>query len=216
MKEMFSNENGILVVQKVITSIQENRQYLGEIDSKGGGDGDHGINMNKGFTIAKEEIMVKNIQTMSEGFKVISNVLVNIIGGSMGPLYGNFFRGLSVASKKETIITKEIMGKMLNEGFQNLSILTEAKIGDKTLMDVLIPAVETYQSKVDKLTFEDCLSAMLESAEKGLKSTKQMPAKIGRASRIGERSIGHQDAGATSCYLILKALTESIIQLLKE
>lgn len=81
-------------------------------------------------------------------------------------------------------------------------------------MDVLIPAVETYKSQLVENSFADCLEEMLKDAEVGLESTKQMSAKVGRASRIGNRSIGHQDAGATSCYLILKALADGIKELL--
>lgn len=170
--------------------------------------------MNKGFTMAEKEIEGQAQFNMSEGFKIISGVLVNKIGGSMGPLYGSFFRGLSVASRKETEITKEVFGVMLEKAYQNIAMLTEAKIGDKTLMDVLIPAVETYKSQLVENSFADCLEEMLKDAEVGLESTKQMSAKVGRASRIGNRSIGHQDAGATSCYLILKALADGIKELL--
>ena len=170
--------------------------------------------MNKGFTMAEKEIEGQAQFNMSEGFKIVSGVLVNKIGGSMGPLYGSFFRGLSVASRKETEITKEVFGVMLEKAYQNIAMLTEAKIGDKTLMDVLIPAVETYKSQLVENSFADCLEEMLKDAEVGLESTKQMSAKVGRASWIGNRSIGHQDAGATSCYLILKALADGIKELL--
>lgn len=213
MKESFTNEAGVSVVEKVIETIKSNREYLSEVDSVGG-DGDHGINMNKGFTMAEKEIEGQAQFNMSEGFKIISGVLVNKIGGSMGPLYGSFFRGLSVTSRKETEITKEVFGVMLEKAYQNIAMLTEAKIGDKTLMDVLIPAVETYKSQLVENSFADCLEEMLKDAEVGLESTKQMSAKVGRASRIGNRSIGHQDAGATSCYLILKALADGIKELL--
>lgn len=215
MKQSFTNEEGLLVVREVIHTIQENRNYLSEVDSAGG-DGDHGINMNKGFTIAEKECNEKEISTMSEGFRTISQILINKIGGSMGPLYGSFFRGLAVASKKEETITKEIFGKMLTKAYQNISDLTDAKIGDKTLMDVLIPAVESYRTNEELKSFEDCLAEMLETSRKGLESTKLLAARIGRASRIGDRSIGHQDAGATSCYLILTALAQSMIQLLEK
>ncbi|MDT2397789.1 dihydroxyacetone kinase subunit DhaL [Enterococcus avium] len=213
MKQSFTNEAGLTVVIKVIETIKSNREYLSEVDSVGG-DGDHGINMNKGFTMAEKEIEGQAQVNMSEGFKIISGVLVNKIGGSMGPLYGSFFRGLSVASKKEVEINKEVFGAMLEKAYQNIAMLTEAKIGDKTLMDVLIPAVETYRAQVTASSFADCLEEMLKAAEAGLESTKQMTAKVGRASRIGDRSLGHQDAGATSCYLMLKALAEGIKELL--
>lgn len=213
MKESFTNEAGVSVVEKVIETIKSNREYLSEVDSVGG-DGDHGINMNKGFIIAEQEIKNHNQVNMSEGFKIISSVLINKIGGSMGPLYGSFFRGLSVASRKETQINKEIFGVMLEKAYQNIAMLTEAKIGDKTLMDVLIPAVETYKAQAAENSFAVCLGEMLRAAEAGLESTKHIAAKIGRASRIGDRSLDHQDAGATSCYLILKALADGIKELL--
>lgn len=215
MRQSFTNEEGIIVIQEVIYIIQENRNYLSEVDSAGG-DGDHGINMNKGFTIAEKECKEEKIQTMSAGLRIISQVLVNKIGGSMGPLYGSFFRGLAVASIKEPVITKEIFGKMLAKAYQNISLLTEAKVGDKTLMDVLIPAVEKYQESEKEKNFCECLKGMLIAAESGLESTKQLSAKIGRASRIGDRSVGYQDAGATSCYLILAALAKSMTELLSE
>lgn len=207
MGQSFTNKNGLFVVKKVIDTIKSNREYLSEVDSVGG-DGDHGINMNKGFTMAEKAIDEQEHVNMSEGFKIISDVLVNKIGGSMGPLYGSFFRGLSVASRKETEITKEVFGAMLDKAYQNIAMLTEAKVGDKTLMDVLIPAVEAYRAHLATISFAECLEEMLKAAEAGLESTKRMAAKVGRASRIGDRSLGHQDAGATSCYLMLKALAE--------
>ncbi|GCF93476.1 dihydroxyacetone kinase subunit L [Enterococcus florum] len=213
MEQSFTNEDGLSVVVKVIETIKSNREYLSEVDSVGG-DGDHGINMSKGFTMAEKEIENQGQINMSEGFKIISGVLVNKIGGSMGPLYGSFFRGLSVASRKQAAITKEVFGAMLEKAYQNIAMLTEAKIGDKTLMDVLIPAVETYQAQESASSFEECLEEMQRAAKAGLESTKQMAAKVGRASRIGDRSLGHQDAGATSCYLILEALAEGTKNLL--
>lgn len=214
MKDTFKNEEGLAVVQKIIQTVQANREYLSEVDSVGG-DGDHGINMNKGFAMAEKEINQQESISMSEGFKLISKVLVNKIGGSMGPLYGSFFRGLSAASRKEEIITKEVAGAMLEKAYQNISMLTEAKVGDKTLMDVLTPAVEAYQVKLQTGSFTECLQAMVQAAEAGLESTKQLAAKVGRASRIGDRSIGQQDAGATSCCLILMAFAEGIQALLR-
>jgi dihydroxyacetone kinase-like protein len=103
---------------------------------------------------------------------------------------------------------------MLCKAYSNLSDLTDAKPGDKTLIDVLSPAIEAYES--NKSDFKQALKAMTEVAEKGLESTKTMVAKIGRASRLGERSRGHQDAGATSCYLILKAIADASLRLLEE
>lgn len=106
---------------------------------------------------------------------------------------------------------------MLKKAYQNLSDLTDAKVGDKSLIDVLVPAIETYEKAVDGgEAFNECLTQSLAAAKTGLEATKMIPAKIGRASRIGDRSIGYQDAGATSCYLIIEAIVNTINELLGE
>lgn len=216
MRTEFSNQEGSQIVDRIIATIQRNKEYLSEVDSHGG-DGDHGINMNKGFTFARQELDELPSYTMSDGLKVISHVLVNQIGGSMGPLYGSFFRGLSVASRKSETITNELMLEMLKKAYKNLSDLTDAKVGDKSLIDVLAPTVETYEKTLNADgSFNECLSQSLTAAQSGLEATKEIPAKIGRASRIGDRSIGFQDAGATSCYLIIEAMVNTINELLEE
>ena len=216
MRTEFSNQEGSQIVDRIIATIQRNKEYLSEVDSHGG-DGDHGINMNKGFTFARQELDELPSYTMSDGLKVISHVLVNKIGGSMGPLYGSFFRGLSVASRKSETITNELMLEMLKKAYKNLSDLTDAKVGDKSLIDVLAPTVETYEKTLNADgSFNECLSQSLTVAQSGLEATKEIPAKIGRASRIGDRSIGFQDAGATSCYLIIEAMVNTINELLEE
>ena len=211
----FSNKDGIFVVNSIIDSIRANRDYLSQVDGTVG-DGDHGINMNKGFTIAKEEIDATESVNMSKGFMIISKVLINKIGGSMGPLYGNFFRGLSLASKNYETIDEEVMMGMLREAYVNVTDITTAVVGDKTLIDVLDPSVKAYESELKSGgNLEACLKSMLTAAEKGLESTKGMVAKLGRGSRLGKRTIGYQDAGATSCYIILKSIVDSEISLAK-
>ncbi len=210
----FTNENGAKIVDNVIKAIKDNKDYLSEIDGAIG-DGDHGINMNKGFSIAEENL--KNTSyNMSEGFKTICYVLVDDIGGSMGPLYGAFFRGLSVASKKCEKIDKYVLSDMLFKAYDNVKDISVAKVGDKTLIDVLDPAVMAYKIAIDKDDMDIALEKMIEEAEKGLLKTKDMVAKLGRASRLGERSLGHQDAGATSCFIILKAIKDSILEILQK
>lgn len=207
----FTNESGSKIVLNIIRSIIDNRDYLSSIDGEAG-DGDHGINMSKGMTFAEQEIEKRETITMSEGFMVISKILVSKIGGSMGPLYGSFFRGLGVASKKEVIITADVMSQMLHKAYDNLMGLTDAKPGDKTLIDVLSPSIEAFDKDVSD--FEKALKNMIEAAKTGVEATKNMVAKVGRSSRLGERSRGHQDAGATSCYIILKAIADSSIELM--
>ncbi|MDU5262177.1 MAG: dihydroxyacetone kinase subunit DhaL [Clostridium celatum] len=205
-----TNKDAAIVVTNIIDSIKKNRDYLSEIDGAIG-DGDHGINMSKGFSMA-EEILANKDFNMSEGFLTISQVLMEKIGGSMGPLYGSFFRGLSVASKKSEVIDRNVIEKMLDKALLNLQNISSAKIGDKTLMDVVVPAVSAYKSSIERNEdLNKALKSLISAGQEGLESTKNLVAVIGRASRLGERSLGHQDAGATSCFIILKSFSESIM-----
>lgn len=209
-----SNKDAAIVVNNIIHSIKENREYLSEIDGAIG-DGDHGINMSKGFSMA-EEILSNEEFNMSDGFLTISQVLMNKIGGSMGPLYGSFFRGLSMASKKSDIIDKNVINNMLKKALANLQNISNAKVGDKTLIDVLVPAVNAYSTAIEEeKDLITALNSLIIAAKDGLESTKNLVASIGRTSRLGDRSLGHQDAGATSCFIILKSFCESFIYLIQ-
>ena len=210
----FTNRAGFAVVSAVIEAVCANRDYLSRVDAAVG-DGDHGINMSKGFTIAGEELSKQPDADMSAGFLAISTVLVGKIGGSMGPLYGGFFRGLAMASKNEPVIGAAVMGNMLRKAYDRIAVLTDAAAGDKTLIDVLDPAVRAYEDAEAGGDLEACLGQMREAARNGLEATKGMAAKLGRGSRLGDRAIGHQDAGATSCYIILEALAEASLRLAK-
>ena len=171
--------------------------------------------MSKGFSMA-EEILSNEEFNMSDGFLTISQVLMNKIGGSMGPLYGSFFRGLSMASKKSDIIDKNVINNMLKKALANLQNISNAKVGDKTLIDVLVPAVNAYSTAIEEeKDLITALNSLIIAAKDGLESTKNLVASIGRASRLGDRSLGHQDAGATSCFIILKSFCESFIYLIQ-
>lgn len=209
----FTNKDGVLIVKDIIEAIQNNKDYLSEIDGAIG-DGDHGINMNKGFTMALEELNEND--NMSSGFQVISKTLMSKIGGSMGPLYGNFFRGFYTVSRNEEVIDGVIIGEMLDKAYRNITSISPAKVNDKTLVDVLDPAIHAYHEVYQSTQkTKESLEAMVNASKTGLESTKQMVAKLGRASRLGERSIGHQDAGATSAQIILETFATSAIKLLK-
>lgn len=211
----FTNKQGRLIVTNIIQDITDKRDELSKIDAAVG-DGDHGINMSKGFNLAREDMQDKEV-TMSEGFMIISKMLMSKIGGSMGPLYGSFFRGLSIASRDAEKIDRTVIHEMLQKSYTNLTDITEATVGDKTLIDVLNPAVNAYEKAYERGdNMIVCLEAMTLEAEAGLEATKNMVAKLGRGSRLGERSLGHQDAGATSCFIILKAFADSAISLVQK
>jgi dihydroxyacetone kinase-like protein len=210
----FKNENGQIIVENLIKTIQTNKEYLSEVDGAIG-DGDHGVNMNKGFTLCQGKLAGKKM-TLTEALNTLGRTLVMEIGGSMGPLYGTIFMGLSKASKDVEIIDKDVFKNMLNSCMSDLLAFDKARVGDKTLQDTLSPAVDAYNAAIDAgKSFTDALQDLKVAAEKGKESTRDMVAKIGRASRLGERSRGILDAGATSCNLILQSMADSIIELVK-
>jgi len=208
----FYNKNGGIIVKSIINVIQENKQYLSDIDATIG-DGDHGINMSKGMSIAEEKLKGTNY-SMTEGLKAIQNALINNIGGSMGPLYGMLFGGFVEASEKEEIIDGSVIERMLEKAYLNLKTITDAKLGDKTIIDVLYPSIISYKENFAKTNnIIDALNAMKNTADESLNATKNMIAKIGRAARLGEKSRGYLDAGCASCCLILKAFADAVIKL---
>lgn len=212
--QSFANKDGIKIVFDVINIVQENKQYLSDIDGAIG-DGDHGINMNKGVTICREQLQ-DNPGDLAYGLKTLSRVLMTKIGGAMGPIYGMFFR--SMAKKCDSVgeIDAQLFGQMLTAGKDGISGISQAEPGDKTLLDALVPAEKAYQNALnDGQSFQICLERMSQAAQQGSDATKDMVAKVGRSSRLGERSRGVTDAGAASCCLILESMAKSITNLLQ-
>ena len=205
----FSNADGASVVIDMIATIKENREYLSDIDGQIG-DGDHGINMAKGFSMTGDALAGKTVG-FAEALDTLGFTLVSEIGGSMGPLYGNMFMEMAAAVKGKEPIQPADFSAMLHAGIAAIQALGDAKVGDKTLMDTLVPAAEAFDGAVQAgKGFADALADMEAAAEQGKDSTKDLVAKIGRASRLGERSRGVLDAGATSCYLLLSQMARSI------
>lgn len=213
--QYFLNDNGILIIYDLIETIKNNTFYMSEIDGAIG-DGDHGINMNKGFTLCKEAISDKQID-LSMGFKTLSEILIKNIGGVSGPLYGMFFYGMSNACKNKKQINSIVFKEMLEGAVNELNeiAIIKPKIGDKTMMDTIIPAVEAYKEAIYQgMSFTEALDKMKIAAKNGKDSTKELIANIGRASRLGERSRGFLDAGAVSSWLILTSMADSIAKLI--
>jgi len=199
------------VVLGLIETINENRAYLSEIDGAIG-DGDHGINMSKGFSQCRDRLLeTPSLPGLGESLETLGMTLLEGIGGSMGPLYGSFFIGLSETLAGHQQLDAQLFGRALAHAIDEVEMVGSAKVGDKTLMDTLVPARDAYLTALaGGADFTAALSAMVDAAEKGWKSTKDLQARIGRASRLGERSIGVLDAGATSCFLLLRTLGTSL------
>jgi phosphoenolpyruvate---glycerone phosphotransferase subunit DhaL len=204
--QTFPNAGGGAIVLSLAERIIENRAYLSEIDGKIG-DGDHGVNMAKGFAMTAERLKGKDA-SLAEALDTLGTLLMTEIGGSMGPLYGVMFTEFAEKIETTEAIDAEAYSRMLHSGLEGIQSIGEAKVGDKTLIDTLVPAIEAFDAATKEgQSFADALTALVSAAEAGRDSTINLVAKIGRASRLGERSLGVLDAGATSCAIILKELS---------
>lgn len=215
MKKTFLNADGKPVLEAMVKGIQENKDYLGTIDGLIG-DGDHGMNMNKGFTMFWDQFGEEEIG-FTDGIFELGNVLFAQIGGSMGPIYGSLFMGMSDAGEDVEEIGLPEFTAMMQGGRDELFEIIEARVGDKTLADTLIPAIEALEEAVNAgRDFSEALFDMKVAAVSGRDSTLDLEAKFGRAARLGERSKGVLDAGATSCCIILTAMADAILALLED
>lgn len=206
--DYINNNGNASIVLDIIAAIHENASYLSEIDGATG-DGDHGVNMNKGFLMAKDRIT--SDMSFSEALRVLGRTLVMDIGGSMGPIYGTMFSKISKTLKTEDHITREAFMSALENATHGLMDLAGANVGDKTLIDTIYPAMMAYKEALDNgKNFSDCLDALKQGAQEGKENTKNLVAKIGRAARLGERSRGFLDAGATSCCIILTTMADAM------
>jgi dihydroxyacetone kinase-like protein len=196
----------------LVAVIVREQGKLSEIDGQTG-DGDHGVNMGKGFRIAGERLRAMGDFTLPQGLATLGDTLLSDIGGSMGPLYGTFFTDMAEVLDNTDKLDAPHFAGMLKAGLAAVQGLGEAKPGDKTLVDVLAPAGDGFDAaQAEGKTFAESLLAMKAAAEAGLEATRGMVAKVGRASRLGERSRGTLDAGAASCSMILSALADGLVQ----
>lgn len=211
--EKFKNSEGKSILKAMVAAVQQQKEYLSEVDGLIG-DGDHGANMNKGFTVFEERFLKQKTDFL-QGLENLGDILFQEIGGSMGPIYGTLFCGMADGGQKVNEIGLSDLTEMVNKGYEELGNIIEAKPGDKTIIDTLYPAlISLKESEREEIPFEDALKRMEIAAENGKNATKAMQAKYGRSSRLGERSIGNLDAGAVSCCIILTSMAEAIIDLL--
>jgi dihydroxyacetone kinase len=199
-----------VVVRDLIATIVKHRDYLSEIDGLIG-DGDHGINMAKGFNQCGQRLdaMGPGAQSLAAALGQLAQALRDDIGGSMGPLYGAFFEGFVDTLEGQPLLDAALFGDALEAAVDRIRSLGNAQVGDKTLMDTLAPALAAFRAHQAR-GLGDALAAMAEAAEQGKESTRHLQARLGRSARLGARSIGVLDAGATSCCLILQSMASSL------
>jgi dihydroxyacetone kinase-like protein len=189
--------------------LDENSNYLTKLDAAIG-DGDHGINMDRGFKavmLKMPEVADKDIGTI---FKTVGMTLISTVGGAAGPLYGTFFLQAGMKSTGKMELNLEDWMLALEAAVAGVVMRGKAELGDKTMVDALSPAVDSLKHSMDdNLSIGQAIQLSAEAAKQGMVDTIPWVARKGRASYLGERSAGHQDPGATSSYLILQAAADT-------
>jgi dihydroxyacetone kinase-like protein len=187
----------------------ENREYLTRLDSAIG-DGDHGINMDRGMKAALAKLETVSGDDLGGLLKTVGMTLVSTVGGAGGPLYGTLFLQMGMASAGKTELRPEDWSAALEAAVQGVQMRGKADPGDKTMIDALLPGQESFTAALaDGAAFGDALQRSAAAAEEGMRATIPLVARKGRASYLGERSAGHQDPGATSSYLLLKTAADT-------
>lgn len=194
---------------RIADVLHENAQYLTQLDSPIG-DADHGANMDRGFAAVRAKFPTMEAMDMATQLKTVGSTLVSTVGGSSGPLYGTaFLRAGAAVAGKETLTSADVIA-MLEAFLGGIVVRGKAQPNDKTMVDSLTPALQAAkEAQSQGASLAEITTRAATAAEEGMKATIPMLALKGRASYLGERSIGHQDPGATSSWLMLRSLAET-------
>lgn len=188
--------------------VKESKPLLTKIDSAIG-DGDHGIGMSVGFMKAEENLTQKEFATINDVFKTIGMSMISSMGGASGIIFGTLFVGGVKGLDPEEELNLPLLTKILEGSVTSIKERGKAKLGDKTMIDALEPAVEALKQSVEEnKSLVEGLKLAEEKANQGVERTKEFVAKFGRAKSMGERAIGFQDAGATTVSIIFKSMRE--------
>ena len=188
--------------------IAEHRAELVALDTAIG-DGDHGTNMDRGMKAAVEKLEATEGDDVGALLKAVGMALVSKVGGAAGPLYGTLFLQMGTAAAGRQELDLAGWTAALESGVQGVQARGKAEPEDKTMIDALLPAVDALRAaETEGASESDALARSADAAEAGMKATIPLEARKGRASYLGPRSVGHQDPGATSSTLLLRAAAE--------
>ncbi|MCR2033106.1 dihydroxyacetone kinase subunit DhaL [Anaerofustis stercorihominis] len=203
-----TKEKLIKLINDIADKIEENKDYLTDLDSAIA-DGDHGINMARGFSAVKEKLRTVEDKDCGTILKTVGMTLVSTVGGAAGPLYGTAFMkaGMAVQGKEE--ISGEDFIKMMEEAINGVKMRGKSEAGEKTMLDSMIPAYDAFKEGLNGGA-KSAMEKALKASADGVEYTKTIKATKGRASYIGDRSIGHQDPGATSFTYIMECINDII------
>jgi dihydroxyacetone kinase-like protein len=175
------------------------------------GDADHGANMARGFTAVRGKLAELEGKDIGAIFKTVAMTLISTVGGASGPLYGTFFLQAANAAAGKNELSAAELSSVFDSGLQGLIHRGKAAVGEKTMVDALVPAIAALKPAGNE-SLADALGRAVAAAKTGADSTIPLVAKKGRASYLGERSAGHLDPGSASSVLLLEALQKAVTE----
>ncbi len=207
---MFSAEQAVEWIRRTAGVVEENAAMLTRLDAAIG-DGDHGTNMTRGFREVTRRVDALEGKDFGSLFRAVAMALIGKVGGAAGPLYGSFYMAMGKQLGAIDEAADNELAAGLRAGYDGVVARGKAQPGDKTMLDAWYPALESLDRAVaDGTELSAALDQAAAAAEEGMKATIPLVARKGRASYLGERSKDHQDPGATSTYLIVKALADVV------
>lgn len=204
---MVSTQQLLDIIARMSDIIQENKDFLTELDMPIG-DSDHGINMARGFQAVAAKLPTLEGKDAGTILKTVGMTLVSTVGGASGPLYGTAFMKAGAKMAGKTELGMDDLIAMLHEAVEGIKMRGKSTTGEQTMLDAMVPALEAMKAASGSPA--EVLAAGLKAAQDGVEATKGMIATKGRASYLGERSLGHQDPGATSFTLLLSVIAAAV------
>lgn len=205
-----TSEHILRFLENVAATIKEQRDYLTQLDSAIG-DSDHGVNLDRGFSAVVTKLPTVADKDIGTILKTVGTTLVSTVGGASGPLYGTAFLRAGMATADRFELSADDLVVALQAALEGIQARGKAQRGEKTMVDAIAPGIDRLREAL--AAGDELISALQQACEatrQGMEATIPMLATKGRASYLGERSIGHQDPGATSAYLIAQSLLASL------
>ena len=191
-------------IRNCAAAVADDKEHLIQLDSDIG-DGDHGANIHRGFQAVLGKLPTVADKDIGTIFKTVGFTLISTVGGASGPLYGALFMQMGAVTAGKLELTLADWAAAIEAGLDGVILRGKAILGDKTMVDALMPSARAlHEASIEGKSLPDALRACAHAAEKGMRNTIPLVARKGRASYLGERSVGHQDPGATSSNLLLQ------------
>lgn len=204
-------EHVIKFIEQIAVTVKEQRDYLTQLDSAIG-DSDHGVNLDRGFSAVVTKLPTVADKDIGAILKTVGTTLVSTVGGASGPLYGTAFLRAGMVTADRFELGADDLVAALEAALEGIQARGKAQRGEKTMVDAIAPGIDALKAaRAGGDELPDALRKAVDATRQGMEATIPMLATKGRASYLGERSIGHQDPGATSAYFIAQALLSTFV-----